>query len=458
MFFYWSPSVYSCYNFVMSDDATLQNQSDLPTHWKVHTSISGENHHDDSPLFPPIKEKPLIVKSDIPLIKDEEEVLLPKNDEELLVSGKNNEMIAPTTSSNSIIEDEVKVENESQVPLIEINENDKAENKSPSEEVLVNNEEELKIDGVKQDNAPLVNLSSEVSNEVDTITEVKNGETVASSITPINDLPVEQNAVENNEIEIESDSDVFVEEEKQEPSISNLNLNNNFIKNSSLIKVAKVIPVPHIKIQETVDSEHPLTMPPRVIPFSTPAPSAHAKIAAVYTQPDARAAIWLPWMRTSMWTKKMVKRATKHPEVEIEHESLPVIVSNGKPNVVYSPVYVSPDIKPRIVREVKETNVFEKAAEVSRINFELKREEAKVEEVKIDNSINEVVALNIEPVKPQVAPPVVADSFDAALFGNASTEINKNYNNLDDINIATSKTQSIEKPKMNDSWDEAMFS
>lgn len=80
-----------------------------------------------------------------------------------------------------------------------------------------------------------------------------------------------------------------------------------------------VVAVPHYAVAQLTPSAHPLALPPRVVPFATMVPAAYPQVAAVFTQPHARASEWLPWMRTSHFSKTAVQIAT-NPEV---HPSYP---------------------------------------------------------------------------------------------------------------------------------------
>jgi hypothetical protein len=95
-------------------------------------------------------------------------------------------------------------------------------------------------------------------------------------------------------------------------------------QNPRPIVAEKKIPVPHAPIFAPIGSIHPLAQPPSVIPFATPAPAAHVKVAAVYTQPHARVVEWMPWMRTSQWLRRAVSKATRNPDVFHAHPGLPV--------------------------------------------------------------------------------------------------------------------------------------
>lgn len=462
----------------MSDDAQQQNQNDLPSHWQVHTSINSEEHRDDAPLFPVLKEKPLIAKTDAPLIENSEEKLLSEDREELLDSGKVSVLIDNENKADTLIEnDNNPIISNDEVSLLEEIKNEKlASNLNqnissntvnaepiPSEE-KVEVEVVVKTDDLKDEAvepSERNNSNKEIAVEF-TIPEIEVMSAIDDNLNGEDIKKVDTTNIPE-EVEIKSDVEVFEDES------ADLKLNNDFVKNNNMIKLKKVIPVPHAKIREAVDSEHPLTLAPRVIPFSTPAPSVHTKIAAVYTQPEARASVWLPWMRTSMWTRKMVKRATKHPEVDIVHENLPSVVSTGKPNVVYSPIYVNPDKPPVIVKEVKADTIFEKPAQVSRIDFDSnKKEDVAIPDVQTSAVVeNKVTPLDVEPkndiakviendlVKDKPKPEVVIDDmFDSALFSGSVSE-----KPVFDINKPNGQNVQPEvKPKIADSWDAEMFS
>lgn len=80
-----------------------------------------------------------------------------------------------------------------------------------------------------------------------------------------------------------------------------------------------IVAVPHYAVAQLTPSMHPLALPPRVVPFATMVPAAYPQVAAVFTQPHARASEWLPWMRTSHFSRSEVQAAT-NPEV---HPSYP---------------------------------------------------------------------------------------------------------------------------------------
>lgn len=80
-----------------------------------------------------------------------------------------------------------------------------------------------------------------------------------------------------------------------------------------------IVAVPHYAVAQLTPSMHPLALPPRVVPFATMVPAAYPQVAAVFTQPHARASEWLPWMRTSHFSRSEVRTAT-NPEV---HPSYP---------------------------------------------------------------------------------------------------------------------------------------
>jgi hypothetical protein len=91
-------------------------------------------------------------------------------------------------------------------------------------------------------------------------------------------------------------------------------------------------------------------------------PAAYPQVAAVFTQPHARAAEWLPWMRTSHFSRNAVRVATNpevhpayprysHPAVGAVHEQIqeesPSVAFVGKPEATnQQKVFVSVVAKP----------------------------------------------------------------------------------------------------------------
>ena len=97
------------------------------------------------------------------------------------------------------------------------------------------------------------------------------------------------------------------------------------------IVVPPIVAVPHYAVAQVTPSTHPLALPPRVVPFATSVPAAYPQVAAVFTQPHARASEWLPWMRTSHFSKTAVQVATNpelHPPYPRYHKSATADVSS----------------------------------------------------------------------------------------------------------------------------------
>jgi hypothetical protein len=106
------------------------------------------------------------------------------------------------------------------------------------------------------------------------------------------------------------------------------------------IPAEPIVAVPHYAVAQLTPSMHPLALPPRVVPFATMVPAAYPQVAAVFTQPHARASEWLPWMRTSHFSRNAVQVAT-NPEIHPSYPrySRPTNVGEAVPtSAVASPV------------------------------------------------------------------------------------------------------------------------
>ncbi|HXK38147.1 MAG TPA: hypothetical protein VJ579_03715 [Candidatus Paceibacterota bacterium] len=119
--------------------------------------------------------------------------------------------------------------------------------------------------------------------------------------------------------------------------------------------VTPIVAVPHYAVAQLTPSMHPLALPPRVVPFATMVPAAYPQVAAVFTQPHARASEWLPWMRTSHFSRTAVQVAT-NPEV---HPSYPRYSKpKGQEGTPVAPIEVSNGDESRVSAPVSSQKVF----------------------------------------------------------------------------------------------------
>ncbi len=319
----------------------------LPEHWPIKTSLDSAKHFDDAPLLPPLSEKSVAADSgkvtlDVPknMQVEPQKDLLPEvrgamaieeapgdaieTQKELAVDVPTESAIAMQTPTA------VEEEPERAVGIHEVQAVEVAE----QHEVMESEERPLLEQGEMNPYYENDQQGDTTTNEDDVAAPqpvIAKDDEVSSSEQEIPD-DVQDEAVESNEAVEElppqgARPEVVID--KTPPSIDR-EVSDRILQEgleSAPTPVVEtevgeesedvsepIVAVPHFTVQQMTPSMHPLALPPKVVPFATVAPGAYPKVAAVFTQPHARAAEWLPWMRTSHFSKVAVQNAT-HPEV-----------------------------------------------------------------------------------------------------------------------------------------------
>lgn len=413
--------------YVNSSNIT-DNENGLPTHWKLKTSRDAKIHFDDKPLFPVLIEKKqlLDVDSDILLHND----IFP-----LVESVESKQLLQSPLIDNPIIEN-------NNPDLIQDRGN--VELESGQSDLLVESgkiSDDLLLSEGLRDTAYKLELELETPKVLEIDKREVNTEKPQ-------ELYFKESTIEKTpSVNLQSTSKDTNPEVKIQPQKP---------RNPNTFAAVRVLPVPHVPVLEMIKSDHYLARPPKVIPFSTNTPSLQTKISAIYTQPDAMASKWLPWMRTSMWSKKNVRKAIHNIEIKGEGTILPAINKNSKPNIVYSPVFLQ-DNKINIVKTEKvestpldknNIKVFEPAAlKVSIVDSFIAPEKVSKEEKKI----TPVVVPKLE----------INDSLDSAFFSEYAPKntILSPIKETEPVvsTILVNKQSATIVPKIDDSWDSAIF-
>jgi hypothetical protein len=338
---------------------------------KVVTYTNGALHHDDAPLLPPLDKK-LLLKQDAPTLLD-------------------------TPLMNPLLEDgkeDVLLEKQEHALLL-------------SPEIQRNS-----YDAVTSSILPVA--QEEVSHPTPTVLREQTSNSVVNEFQEEEKKPVY------------NVKPVFIPKEAVFPQQTE---RKHTPQNPRPIAAEKKIPVPHVPIFAPLGSIHPLAQPPLVIPFATPAPAAHVKVAAVFTQPHARAAEWMPWMRTSQWLKRAVSKATKNPEITQAHSGLPIVsfgISPSSASPVSSPV--SPSVQRTPAQPAPTPLPDERQAPIIRMQHPVVQDAvdhalfgafvAPTAEPQNDTSKTTLQSATTLPETPKLidGKPEVRDSFDALLF------------------------------------------
>lgn len=386
-------------SFVDNSNIT-DNSSGLPAHWLIKTNKNVLLHHEDLPLFPQVKPKILI--------EDKDNVKLIDNDtKELIDSSESDNLITSPIVSN-LIEDNLKDNLLSSSSHIELESgvNDKL------------------IESGKVDENNLL-LKSNIENTSDNKESISKDEAISY-----------ENSSFVNQKNIDNTAGGVISEKKEIKEVAFVNPN-IVAKNLSNISPTKILSVPRMKIDTAIPSSHPLANPPIVFPISTNTPSLKTKIAAIYTQPEAMASKWLPWMRTSMWPRKTIKRAISSVKIMSEDTN-----ENTKLALVQSPKI---QYQKQTINRTNSINSYTPNIHMGReIKKEIKEEPKILQENVFEENQRRNSAIKID------------DSLDSALFTEFAVNINQREPK-DGDSVVFQKEKMLKKPVINDSWDSMIF-
>lgn len=348
----------------------------LPQHWPVKTSTDASAHFDDAPLMPPLATKltsvtpkevampspiaiapqaeilPAEAVPDLPLVAPHEELMTPPAQallteipDALLIQPE--EHLAKPLPQELLIREEREVEREPEQHLaprsaLAVAPLDAPEIMLTPEQNLVQSAAQtidvgslelshdtdehpaviVQEEGVHQDDVPLSVIEAHEPEAISVPTDTLVEEAAASIATVPTSVekteppvviidptpPVGAGVVERI---LDEATRSKVTPVAQEESIE--------VVSAEQVPAEPIVAIPHYAVAQLTPSMHPLALPPRVVPFATMVPAAYPQVAAVFTQPHARASEWLPWMRTSHFSRSEVRTAT-NPEV---HPSYP---------------------------------------------------------------------------------------------------------------------------------------